>query len=419
MGRINLLVPPENVAVGPFDPIYRKAFVPRLTRRHSGQNIGAVGIGRDRCHIDILKAAIRARIGTTSSESKLQPYAPAPVPLVYIRVEAKLVGYLSCSVSLTAAFNGIDTASPTVSQTMPGGGDQRNAGAHGNPGAEPSGSNAAALPRGKFLPLHRHGRLLGNVSVHQRSLLGGVGFHVDGVDNNYMFGSTGGSATVGPNPDAVEELSLLAQNYSAESGGHASQVKWRPRSGTNAFHGQLRALAVNPYLRAREFFEADTGAGYRTKMGGFQLSGPVVLPLIYNSRNRTFWFYDTEWTRSSWPYAENYTFPGDALRKGDFSSLPKERWPIDPATHQPFPDGRIPAGKPIQDLPQFIACPSAGQDLKSHLTEVCVRSEGLPDLKLAHHHETGAVSEGKILIVMVKEQTAGPPGAGLADPLPA
>jgi len=36
---------------------------------------------------------------------------------------------------------------------------------------------------------------------------------------------------------------------------------------------------------------------------------------------------------------------------------------------------------------------SAGQDLKSHLTEVYICGESLPDLQLTHHYEAGAVGE--------------------------
>ncbi len=181
---------------------------------------------------------------------------------------------------------------------------------------------------------------------------GGVGFSFDGIDNNYLLGT--GSATVGPNPDALEELSVLSQNYSAESGGHQAEVHWRTRSGSNGLHGQARALQLNPALSARDFFEAEKAAQFRTTAFGFQASGPVVVPAFYDGHNRTFWFFDTEWTRSNLQQVARNSFPNDAERSGDFSGLPAKLRPIDPLTKAPFPDGRLPATRIVPQSRFYI-----------------------------------------------------------------
>ncbi len=187
------------------------------------------------------------------------------------------------------------------------------------------------------------------------STLGGVGFSFDGVDNSYLLGTVGGSITIGPNPDALQEVSVNSQNYKAESGGHQAEVTLRTRSGTNRFHAQARALQLNPKLSARDFFStAANPSFYRTDAAGFNLGGPVELPHLYDGHNRTFGFFDAEWTRTAHSQAFNATFPSDAERHGDFGALPQDQWPIDPATGRPFPDGRIPADRILPQSRFFI-----------------------------------------------------------------
>ena len=57
---------------------------------------------------------------------------------------------------------------------------------------------------------------------------------------------------------------------------------------------------------------------------GFTLGGPVVIPKVYDGRNKTFFFTNFDWTRlplaACCPGFGNTT-PIDAFKSGDFSAL--------------------------------------------------------------------------------------------------
>src|SRR5207253_3601980 len=56
---------------------------------------------------------------------------------------------------------------------------------------------------------------------------------------------------------------------------------------------------------------------------GFTAGGPVVIPKIYNGRNKTFFFMNFDWTRFRSGVLPGFgnTTPTDAFKAGDFSSL--------------------------------------------------------------------------------------------------
>ncbi|HLY43581.1 MAG TPA: hypothetical protein VKR52_20375 [Terracidiphilus sp.] len=53
---------------------------------------------------------------------------------------------------------------------------------------------------------------------------------------------------------------------------------------------------------------------------GFSFGGPVLIPAIYNGRNRTFFHADLEWYRLNIGTTQLGTVPTDAMRNGDFSN---------------------------------------------------------------------------------------------------
>jgi Carboxypeptidase regulatory-like domain len=174
------------------------------------------------------------------------------------------------------------------------------------------------------------------------SPVGGVAFSLNGIDNTAFGAGTVGALTDGPNPDAVGEFSVVT-HFSAESGTEPVLVQIETKTGSNTLHGQARAFHVDPTTNARDFFDLIRKSTYRTDAVGFQFSGPLVLPPIYDGHNKTLFFVDSEFTRSRQSYNALPTVFSDKERLGDFTDLPQSRWPIDPATRQPFPGGKIPA----------------------------------------------------------------------------
>jgi len=110
-------------------------------------------------------------------------------------------------------------------------------------------------------------------------------------------GSTSALASV----DAVQEFTIQTSTYAPEYGRQpGAQVAIVTRSGTNQFHGN-----AFEYLR-NDKFDANSWFGNANRLPrpalrqndfGFTFGGPVLLPKIYNGRNRTFFFVSYEGLR--------------------------------------------------------------------------------------------------------------------------
>jgi hypothetical protein len=165
-------------------------------------------------------------------------------------------------------------------------------------------------------------------------------FNFEGATNNDPeFNET---ATSFPNPDALQEFTVLTNGYQADQGRNSGGIfNAIVKSGTNQFHGNLRYLIVNEAFNARGFFDPEVPINRLNTFGG-QLGGPIRIPGLYNGRNRTFFFFDYEGTRSRRGRITNLAVPTERQRVGDFSALPASQRPRDPLTGQPFPGGIIP-----------------------------------------------------------------------------
>ena len=168
-------------------------------------------------------------------------------------------------------------------------------------------------------------------------------YSLDGVDNNMMFmNSPGGS----PPMDAIQEFRVATGN-SAEYGRSAgANVNLAIKSGSRNLHGSVYEYLRNDKFDANDFFANRQGSGkvpFRQNQYGFTLGGPVVLPKLYNGRDKTFWFVSWEGFRWRRGQTTQSTVPLPAMRSGDFSSLSKPIY--DPQTGQPFPGNIIPSSR--------------------------------------------------------------------------
>lgn len=164
-----------------------------------------------------------------------------------------------------------------------------------------------------------------------------------GSQNNYTL--DGGEAmddhnqlaSVMPNPDALEEFSIMQFANSAEYGrGAGGQVNLVTKSGTNAWHGSAFNFLRNDKLNARGYFSPSREI-YRKNQFGGTVGGPVL-------RNRTFFFFSYQGTRQSIAATNVVKYiPSPLERQGDYSQSSKT--PTDPTTGRPFPNGLIPANR--------------------------------------------------------------------------
>lgn len=139
--------------------------------------------------------------------------------------------------------------------------------------------------------------------------------------------------------DAMQEFSVIANNYAAEHG-HSTGgiIAMSTRSGTNQFRGSGFESLRNDALDAKNFFASVKPDVSLNQFGG-TLGGPVT-------RGKTFFFGTWERTRQLVSDPIISTVPTVANREGDFSDLRNAAGaPViihDPQTRQPFPGNVIP-----------------------------------------------------------------------------
>ena len=174
-------------------------------------------------------------------------------------------------------------------------------------------------------------------------------FQIDGINN--MAADRGrGYARIAyaPPTSAVREFKMQTTAYDATVG-HTmgSVVNVSTASGTNEPHGEVHYVLRHSSLDAPNFFNNKNG----TKLGVYQdhrqggsVGGPVLIPRLYNGKNRTFWFYVFEDNRFGVPRQNPRTVPTAAERAGDFSALLRIGGAYqlyDPFTTASAPNGRF------------------------------------------------------------------------------
>ncbi|MGH9437320.1 MAG: hypothetical protein ACRD22_05330 [Terriglobia bacterium] len=121
-----------------------------------------------------------------------------------------------------------------------------------------------------------------------------------------------------PSAEAVDELKVQQTNFSAQYGfSGATVVNMITRSGTNAFHGSVYDYLRNGITDANNWFNNQAGVPippvHRNNYGG-TIGGPI-------KRNKIFFFFDWDGTRSSDMGTYQAGVPSAAERQGDFGEL--------------------------------------------------------------------------------------------------
>lgn len=163
-----------------------------------------------------------------------------------------------------------------------------------------------------------------------------------------------------PPPDSIQEFKMLTGSYSAEFGRSGGGViSFSTRSGTNELHGSAYDFWRNEALHARGFFAPFKTADRQNEFG-VNAGGPVIIPKLYNGRNRTFIFAFYNGQRWNTASANTlYTVPLPAYLGGDYSQWKNAdgsgRLIYDPLTNSPdgkggvmrtqFPGNIIPASR--------------------------------------------------------------------------
>ena len=161
--------------------------------------------------------------------------------------------------------------------------------------------------------------------------------------------------------DALGEMRIDVAQMGAESAS-LGQVTVVSRSGTNTPHGTVADYYETPLFKARNPF-SPTGDTQRLHAMTFSAGGPVILPKIYDGRNKMFFFSTVEanFTNGFDTYI-NRTVPVPAWRTGDFSALTTVI--KDPSNNNtPFAGNKIPdtrLNSVAKELQKFFPAPNFG-----------------------------------------------------------
>jgi hypothetical protein len=150
---------------------------------------------------------------------------------------------------------------------------------------------------------------------------------LDGIDNNSdtVDFLNGTNFVVLPPVDAVEEFKVQTSDFSAEFGrSGAAVLNATIKSGTNNFHGTAWEFFRNDKLDAADYFENAGGikkGELRQNQFGFSAGGPVVIPKVFNGRNKLFFFGDYEGLRRVQGTVLNGQVPTALERSSGYSDL--------------------------------------------------------------------------------------------------
>lgn len=173
-------------------------------------------------------------------------------------------------------------------------------------------------------------------------------YQIDGVSNTFAEGNTGRNRyAFAPPAAAISEFKMQTTPYDA-SIGHtmSSLVNVSTASGTNTLKGEMHWFSKTSALDAANFFNNKNNTPkpeYDDNRYGASAGGPIVIPGIYDGRNKTFFHY--VWEANKWAVPQTFTgtVPTEAMRRGDFSALlalgPNYQI-YDPATTELLPNGR-------------------------------------------------------------------------------
>jgi hypothetical protein len=249
-----------------------------------------------------------------------------------LRIDVSLqVGQVSSTVEVQALAGVITTDTQTIQSSLDGNalltlpGNVRGAGGSTSPYAL-----IAALPG--VQPDDQGGF----------SIQGGIAsmsqFSVDGISITNVGGNQPLTEAF-PSMESIAEIKVQGVGNSAEFA-EVGDVTTISKSGTNEIHGGLFWYHHNSALDATAFGQ-QTKPRLISNDFGASMGGPVLIPKLYNGKNKTFFFGTYEGLRLPQAATIQNEVPTQAMRNGDFSASGI----IGLTTGQPFPNDQIPTNR--------------------------------------------------------------------------
>ena len=201
-----------------------------------------------------------------------------------------------------------------------------------------------------------------------------------------------------PTIESIQDVKVQALTYDAQVGRTGGGVfNTLLRSGTNTLHGSLFGETRQTAWLANDFFANRSGVPRPDSPyynWGVSLGGPLVIPHVYDGRNKTFFWVGSEGYIQTSPYTEAFTVPTAAERAGDFSQTfnsdgslhaiynPYDTYTDAAGTHRrPFAGNVITNQNTIgANIASYFPSPAAGSntftgtdDVRDHAEEATVK----------------------------------------------
>ncbi len=236
------------------------------------------------------------------------------------------VGQTSETVTVTAETPTLDTTSGSMGQTV----DSRRVAelplVHGDPYTMIGLSPGVTFARDQrldrpFEPTHIVGFTIAGTRANRSDLT------IDGAPSTATANANEVIASYVPPTDIIQEFKVQTATFDAQFGNTEGGVtSISIKSGTNTLHGTGYFIGEPGNLAANDFFGNLRGQprpDTHSNRPGATLTGPVILPKLYNGRDKTFFTFGYEGIRDSRPRFDSTTptVPTVAMRNGDFSAF--------------------------------------------------------------------------------------------------
>jgi hypothetical protein len=171
-----------------------------------------------------------------------------------------------------------------------------------------------------------------------------------------------------PMVESIQEVEVQTGTYSAQYGSYLGvHINMVTKSGTNSIHGAVLEFFRNNVLDARNFFTLPTPTNptaakppLRQNQFGGEVDGPVVIPKLYNGRDKTFFMASYEGFRNVQSSTSLSTEMPAAFFSGNFPGVTTViKDPFNNNT--PFPGNVIPTARispVVQKLVQYFPSPN-------------------------------------------------------------
>jgi hypothetical protein len=151
-----------------------------------------------------------------------------------------------------------------------------------------------------------------------------INITIDGISaqDNHLKTGDGFFARVSPRLDAMEEVTVsTAAQDAANTGQGAVQIQFRTRSGSNQYTGSGYYYLRHYKLDANDWFNNRDGVSKDEDVlhqPGVRFGGPISIPGLFNGRDKAFFFFNYEESRSPGQSTENRTVLHPRAEQGFF-----------------------------------------------------------------------------------------------------